>query len=167
MTVAVAIGTSPALADDFKAAGCYIEVPEGIVLAVNQGSWANGLKHLQFPVGKREPGETPGETARREVSEELGVAPEDVAVGDLLENLNAPEERPAYLFRCAVRGIASAANVENLVPRDGKESAGGIVIDPDSGTYASGPKTGLVIDLPFRFEGDLDRMKRLFPLSPR
>lgn len=147
----------------FKAAGCYIEVSEGMVAVINHWDGAD-KKLLQFPVGTREKGETPRETAQREVSEELGVDPEDVAVGPLMENLNTPE-RPVYLFQCAVRGIMRAADVGGLRPRDTKESAGAVVIDPDKWTYQSGPQAGLPIDIPTRFPGDRERMERLFPLE--
>jgi 8-oxo-dGTP pyrophosphatase MutT (NUDIX family) len=148
----------------FKGAGCYLETPEGIVLAVNRGWNKTKQQSLQFPVGTREKGETPEQTARREVREELGVAAEDITIGPLLENLNTPE-KPVYLFQCAVKGIRHAGDVEGLAPIDTGESLGAIVVNPDTGTYQSGVKAGQPVDMPTRFKGDMERMQRLFPLD--
>jgi 8-oxo-dGTP pyrophosphatase MutT (NUDIX family) len=60
------------------------ELPFGVVVVIEQGdevlatSRRNDPDDLGFPGGKREPNETPEETARREAREETGVEVEEL-----------------------------------------------------------------------------------------
>jgi|GEM_PF-2648406 len=142
----------------FKAAGCYIETPEGIVMAINRG-WDSGKPTLQFPVGSRRGEESPQETVRREVSEELGVEQDDITIGRFIENINT-EKYPVYLFSCTLKDVD---RVTSLTPKDQGESLGSVIINPDKMTYESGAKKGQAVDIPFRFAEDSERAPRLFP----
>lgn len=87
---------------------CILTRPDGAVLLVRK----KGTERFMQPGGKREPGETPAQTAIREVHEELGLA---LAEGDLAPwgefsevAANEPDHRvQAHVFHTEVSdGVA-------------------------------------------------------------
>lgn len=77
--------------DQIKVSAVILRDDAGRVLTVRK----RGTRLLMFPGGKPEPGETPRETAVREVAEELGVVL-DPAKLSLLGTFDAPAANEAY-----------------------------------------------------------------------
>ncbi|MFQ5755512.1 MAG: NUDIX hydrolase [Acidiferrobacterales bacterium] len=100
-----------------KAAGCFIPMPEGVVVGIGRFSGA-----IHVPIGSHEPGESARETAARETREEIGL---DVTVGPLLKTF---EKNTVLLFLC--RPKAPVSDYSKLSPVDGLEIAEVLVLDP-------------------------------------
>ncbi|MFQ5994833.1 MAG: NUDIX hydrolase [Acidiferrobacterales bacterium] len=102
---------------DFKAAGCFIPTPDGVVLGINRL-----LDAVQIPIGSRKANETPQQTAARETQEEIGL---DVDVGRLVRTF---EDGMVYLFLCHPK--EPIKDYTQLRPQDTLEVSEVLVLDP-------------------------------------
>ena len=128
-----------------KAAGCFIPMPEGVVVAIGRFSGA-----IHLPIGSHEPGESARETAARETREETGL---DVTVGPLLKTF---ENNTVLLFLCKPKTPVS--DYSKLSPVDGREIAEVLVLDPVTMLNHDGRK----ITNAWRFPDDRRLLIKLF-----
>lgn len=145
----VAPGTDEALPPqdltEFTAAGCFIATPGGVVLNITRGR-----REIQIPMGRRAPGETALQTARRETQEETGI---EVEVGVLLL---AWDDDRVLLFLCTpVRPI----DYTRLRPVDTLEVAEVLVMNPHTMVNFD----GRTIENRWRFANTRYLLQSLYP----
>ena len=88
--------------------------PDGPEVLLTRRSWEmrSHKGEISFPGGRTDPGETPVQTALREAHEEVGLAPDAVAVHGELEHLNTVVSR-SYI----VPKVATVPGAMPLMPQ--------------------------------------------------
>ncbi len=135
---------------DFRAAGCYLPLADGIVVGVNRIN-----KKVQLPLGRRKNNETARETAARETQEETGIA---VDVGKKLLSVS---EASVHIFLC--RPQRPVRDYAALQAKDRREVKEVLVLDPGSWTNHDGRK----INLDWRYDETKLMIKWLDKVIPR
>lgn len=76
----------------------------------------NWKREWELPGGSREPGESPRECAIRELREETGKQPVDLAFHSLIEWRLGKEQRPEFgaLFTCTIAGAAATMETSEI-----------------------------------------------------
>lgn len=125
--IGMTVISQAANAEDFRAAGCYLPVADGVVLGINRTT-----NTIQLPMGQRDNDETARITAARETLEETGIA---VNVGVKLLSVS---KGSVHIFLC--RPQTAVTEYSKLKPSDRFEVKEVLVLEPTTMTNFDGRK---------------------------
>lgn len=150
-TLVTAMAT-PALAEDFYAAGCVIREGNFIVTTVNK------IKdRLQLPVGTPKGDLTAQQTAIAEASEETDVKLK--LVSDKPVRVEDAPNGKIVFFECAP---IDANAFKGLLRREKNDMIAVMLVDPHKMKDSAGNK----IKMPWRYKGDGEFLKKWLPPAP-
>lgn len=148
--ISIAVYSNNTDADDFRAAGCYLPLADGIVVGINRTT-----NTVQLPMGRRDGNETARATASRETLEETGIA---VDVGVKLLSVS---DSSVHIFLC--RPLEPVPQYNELRALDRLEVREVLVVDPNTLRNFDGRK----IDLKWRYDETRLMIKWLDKVIPR
>lgn len=148
--ISITVYATETSADDFRAAGCYLPLADGIVVGINRTT-----NTVQLPMGRRDGSETAQATAARETMEETGIA---VDVGVKLLSVS---DSSVHIFLC--RPVQPVPPYDELRALDRLEVKEVLVVDPNTLRNYD----GRIIDHKWRYDETRLMIKWLDKLVPR